>query len=257
MDYRLLLDTALLAGEIMLSSGAETYRIEDTVYHMLRISQLERCDVFVVSTSIMVSITDNSLNTISRVRNVGERSINLGNIYYVNDISRKLCRGELLLDVAHEQLLHLVHEERYPQWLNHICSIVSATSFALIFGATWLECLIAAINGAVVIISRILYAKVQINRFVSNMAVCSLMAISTSIFVGIPGMKIGVEPVIAGSIMPLLPGVALTNAIRDTLQGDFVSGTARLVEAFVTAASLAVGIAAGLAVGSVLTGGMT
>lgn len=34
MDYRLLMDTAILAGEIMLKSGAETYRAEDTMAHI-------------------------------------------------------------------------------------------------------------------------------------------------------------------------------------------------------------------------------
>ena len=31
MNHKLLLDTAVLAGEIMLCSGAETYRVEDTM----------------------------------------------------------------------------------------------------------------------------------------------------------------------------------------------------------------------------------
>ena len=32
MDTQLLLKTAMLAGEIMLRSGAETYRVEDTMH---------------------------------------------------------------------------------------------------------------------------------------------------------------------------------------------------------------------------------
>ena len=55
------------------------------------------------------------------------------------------------------------------------------------------------------------------------------------------------DVVISGSILPLLPGVAITNAIRDTLQGDYMSGGARAVEAFVMAASIAIGIGCGLA----------
>ena len=33
MDYMLLVDTAVLAGEIMLESGAEAYRVQDTISH--------------------------------------------------------------------------------------------------------------------------------------------------------------------------------------------------------------------------------
>ena len=40
------------------------------------------------------------------------------------------------------------------------------------------------------------------------------------------------DPIIIGSIMPLVPGVAITNAIRDTIQGDLVAGNSRATEAF-------------------------
>ena len=47
--------------------------------------------------------------------------------------------------------------------------------------------------------------------------------------------------IIIGVIMPLLPGVALTNCIRDIMNGDLVSGSARLMEALLTGGCIAVG----------------
>ena len=41
MDYQALIEMAVLAGEIMLVSGAEVYRIEDTVSRILKQSGLE------------------------------------------------------------------------------------------------------------------------------------------------------------------------------------------------------------------------
>ena len=41
--------------------------------------------------------------------------------------------------------------------------------------------------------------------------------------------------------MLFVPGVALTNSIRDFLSGDMLSGVSRLVEALLTAVSLAAG----------------
>ncbi len=46
--------------------------------------------------------------------------------------------------------------------------------------------------------------------------------------------------------MPLVPGTAITNAIRDTLRGDYISGSARAIEAFIVALSIALGVALGL-----------
>ena len=58
--------------------------------------------------------------------------------------------------------------------------------------------------------------------------------------------NVNLDIVIISSIMPLVPGVAITNAVRDTLQGDYISGCARVLEAFLKAAGIAVGIALGL-----------
>ncbi len=76
------------------------------------------------------------------------------------------------------------------------------------------------------------------------------------IFLHVFGTAIQLDALIGGSIMPLLPGVAITNAIRDTLQGDYVSGSARAIESFVLAASSAVGIGIGIAAYSFVVGGI-
>jgi uncharacterized membrane protein YjjP (DUF1212 family) len=53
-----------------------------------------------------------------------------------------------------------------------------------------------------------------------------------------------IEYVIIGAIMPLLPGVALTNAIRDILDGNMLAGSARILEALLTAIAIATGVGA-------------
>ncbi len=256
MNYKLLVDTALLAGEIMLRGGAETYRVEDTLTRMLQTSGFQDCNVFVVSTSIVITLANPGIDPITKVNKIGERSTDLGNIYYVNDISRKFCAGKIELEQAYDQLLKLRDVKRYPDWLTNLCMVISATSFTLLLGATPTECFLAAVNGFMIVIIRLLSSKIQMNRFVSNMCISCIIAIFTSMAIQFPGITVDIEPVIAGSIMIMLPGVALTNAIRDTLQGDYVSGTARLVEAFVIAGSLAVGIGAGLAFGKAMLGGV-
>ena len=69
------------------------------------------------------------------------------------------------------------------------------------------------------------------------------------------GMKeINMDTVIISAIMPLVPGVAITNAIRDTLQGDYLSGGARVLEAFLKAASIALGVGIGMALFGAVAG---
>ena len=46
---------------------------------------------------------------------------------------------------------------------------------------------------------------------------------------------------LTGSIMLLVPGLALTNSIRDLLEGQLVSGLTRAAEAFFVGLSAAIG----------------
>ena len=62
-----------------------------------------------------------------------------------------------------------------------------------------------------------------------------------------------VDNILIGSLMPLVPGVAITNALRDLFDGDLLSGIARATESILTAAALGGGI--GIAI-KLLWGGM-
>lgn len=254
MDYRLLVDTAVLAGEIMLISGAETHRVEDTVYRILRTSGFARCDVFVVTAGIIVTLADWRIDTISVTRRVAERTANLGNIAEVNEISRKYCNGKLTLKEAFHDLKH-IQSVRYPVWLQYLCIVFSAASFTILLGGGWLESILAALNGMYIVLSKILGKRIKISDFVTNMALAFVIAFTSRAFQALLGPRIDLELLVAGSVMVLLPGVAITNAIRDTLHGDYMSGGAKMIEAFVIAASVGAGIGAGLALGNAVIGG--
>lgn len=43
-------------------------------------------------------------------------------------------------------------------------------------------------------------------------------------------------------LMILTPGIAITNSLRDIIDGNYVSGQARLVEAFFIATAIALGV---------------
>ena len=50
------------------------------------------------------------------------------------------------------------------------------------------------------------------------------------------------QAVITGTLMILVPGIAITNSLRDIIGGDFVSGLSRMIEAILIAASIAIGV---------------
>jgi len=256
MDYRKLADTAMLAGTIMLRGGAETNRVEDTMQRILDTSGAGTTEVLVLSTALMLTIDDPSISAISKMQRISSRGTNIGNICVVNQLSRQYCGGEISLDEMYEELKLLKENNRYPEWLCHVCTMLTVVMFTLLLGGKATDALLSVISAVVLVVFQILVSKLQLNQFMFHMASLTCATFFVTAFVGGFSIPCNLELIIAATAMPSLPGVAITNAIRDTLHGDYISGSARVMEAFVRAISCAVGIGAGLYLGSLLTGGV-
>ncbi len=256
MNYKLLVDTAMLAGEIMLSGGAETYRVEDTMCRILKISGFEKTETFVTPTGIFLTLGDSNIDSITVVKRVDNRIINISHIYETNNVSRKLCNGTITLEEAYDELKNIKNREQNSRIANYLCTMLASLAFTILLGGDWLNSIIAGLNGSLIVVILIITRKVKINSFVKNLVASILIAFNSMFFLYKFGSAIQLDTLIGGSVMPLLPGVAITNAIRDTLQGDYMSGGARAIEAFVSATSTAAGIGIGMAFYSFVAGGI-
>lgn len=252
MDYKMLADTAMLAGEIMLCSGAETYRVEDTMNHILKTSNIESTQAIAMMTGLLVTLNDSSMSQpVTLMRRVSERSTNISNIMRVNDISRRYCEGKISLEEAYNEL-QSAKGKQYKRTLYNLATVGIAVGFTIMFGGSLRDVIAATIVGSalacVITLGKIMKVNSIIINVLSGMGISMLAVVIQKYLLH----DIATDIVIVGSIMPIVPGVAITNAIRDTLQGDYLSGSARLLEALLTAIAIAVG--AGL--GMLLTGGV-
>lgn len=246
MNNKLLVDIAMLAGEIMLQSGAETYRVEDTMSRILKISGMEVTETFVIPTGIILTLSDKSIDTISLVKRVVNRVTNLSYVYEVNNISRKLCSGDLTLEEAYDKLKQIKSTKQYKNIVYYFSTIIAALSFTVLLGGSILNCLIAGLNGSLTVLTIFEMKRFRMNTFIKNMFASILIGINSMLAVLIFGQSIQLDILVGGSIMPLLPGVALVNAVRDTLQGDFLSGGVRMMESFISAIATAAGVGVGI-----------
>lgn len=256
MDYRKLADTAMLAGTILLRGGAEINRVEDTMNRILDTSGADTTEVLVLSTALMLTIDDPSISAISKMQRISSRGTNIGNICAVNQLSRQYCSGEISLDEMYEALQQLGERNRYPAWLRYVCTLGTVVMFTLLLGGNAIDALLSAASAVVLVLFQLLASKSELNQFMYHMAGLACATFFVSALVGGFSIPCNLELIIAGTAMPSLPGVAITNAIRDTLHGDYISGSARVMEAFVRAVSCAAGIGVGLYLGSVVTGGV-
>lgn len=253
MDYKLLADTAMLAGEIMLCSGAETYRVEDTMYHILKTSNVESTQVIALMTGIVVTLNDKSMEQpLTMMRRVNERSTNISSIAKVNDISRRYCAGKITLEQAYEEL-QTAKCKQYKRLVYNLATIGIAVGFVMMLGGSLLDVVAAAIVGAILACIITLGKVAKINGVLVNVLSGLGIAMLTVLVQRFLLPDITADVVIVSSIMPIVPGVAITNAIRDTLKGDYLSGGARLLEALLVAMAIAVGAGLGmLLIGGVL-----
>ena len=253
IDYKLLANTAMLAGEIMLCSGAETYRVEDTMNHILKTSNMESTQVIALMTGIVVTLNDESLEQpVTMMRRVSERSTNISNVMKVNDISRRYCAGKITLEEAYKEL-KVAKGKQYKRIFYNLATIGIAVGFVIMFGGS-LEDIVAATIVGLVLAGVITIGKLaKINGLIMHVLSGVEITMLTVLLQKFIFSNITTDIVIVSAIMPIVPGVAITNAIRDTLQGDYLSGGARILEALLVAMAIAVGAGLGmLLIGGVL-----
>ena len=250
-DYKLYLDTAVLAGKIMLQNGAEIYRVEDTIQRMLAVSGLKTSEAYVTTTGIMVTLDDPALDSMTVIKRIANRETDLNAVSIVNDISRKFCAGQMTLKETFHDLKHL-DSHQYTAFQKDLGIVGVSLFFALVFGGTFMDALAAGIDGILIALVLHISKKLELNGFIETMF-CSLVLAAGAVLIDkIPFLTITLETVVISAIMPIVPGAAFTTAIRDTLQGDYVAGGAKALEALVKVAAIVVGVGLGMR----MTGGI-
>ncbi len=232
---------AMQAGSILLSSGAETYRVEDTMCVLLRLCGASDYDVNALGTSIMATVMVEDAPPLTQVRRIRRRTLNLTRIAEVNQVSRDLVAHKISLKEAARRMNDL-EKPVYGTVEKNVSIIVMICSFALLLSGDLINAFCAVPVAIGVIAVNLLVTFVSIEGFVANLLssfLGGLAAVLSQRYL-FPGASMDI--VIAGALMPLFPGTAFTNAIRDIIQGDYISASARAMEAIFTATALAIGV---------------
>ncbi len=249
LDGYQIMDIAVKAGAIMLENGAETYRVEDTIHHILKLYPHSESSSFVVATGIIVTLYEKEKQPLTVVKRIRRRNVNLNMIYKVNRLSRKLCAKEMTLDEAQQQLRFLHFEKQYGAILNAVGVFGVSSSFTVLVGGTLLDAVFTLFIGCFLAILLAGLEATKITKFFRTLLSAAMVTILARIFADLFPINLHDDQMIIGSIMPLLPGMVFTNAIRDILYGDYTAGLARMTEAVLIAAAVALGVGIGIFIG--------
>lgn len=234
---------ALLAGENMAVHGAESYRVEDTACRILKTTGFSVAEAHATLTGLSITLSDPSMEQgITLSKRIVNRDNDLSQISRTNEISRRFVSGDLSVEQAIAALEKLNEKRYYSTLLCILCFALVSGSYSFMFGGTPRDALACALVGLVLGAVHWLLQKLRFLGFVLNFLVSlalGLLSVCVVLFLPI-GQHL--QPILSGAIMPLVPGITLTVAIRDLLHGDYLSGVARSIEALICAVFLAAGV---------------
>ncbi|WP_026695910.1 threonine/serine exporter family protein [Peribacillus kribbensis] len=235
-----IVELCLLAGKIMLQNGAETYRVEDTMDRIAAFYDVGQAHSYVTPTGIIFSLDGVEPTKLIRIL---KRNTDLAKVTAANSISRQITSGALTAREAIKQLKELEKKDlSYPLYQQLLAAAISSACFVIMFQGNWNDLLPAFISGgAGFICFYFIHELIEVKFFAEFLAafVIGLLAFSlTELGIGHQADKI-----IIGSVMPLVPGLLITNAVRDLMSGHLVSGLSKGADAFLTASAIGTGIA--------------
>jgi uncharacterized membrane protein YjjP (DUF1212 family) len=238
-------DISARAGTILLRSGADITRVEDTINHMMRAFGVVRYDIFTITNGIFLSATPDDApegtGDYTRICDVPKNSSDLGKVDMVNTLSRDIEAGLCDLDGAEARLDEIERVKGYPVALSLFAAALAAGTFSYLFGGSLFDAVLAATCGLAYYPIAMKLGGTRLSKLLTN-GICGfiLALLSVCFFKLLPGVNL--DKVIIGAIMPLIPGVSFVNSVRDIAAGDYISGTIRMIDAIVTAAGIALGV---------------
>lgn len=237
----MMMEAAGLAGRLILENGGETYRAEDTVERMGRAFGCTKVEVFAVPSGIFITLAFPDGEEKTSVQRIRKRGTHLKKVDDANQVSRAIAKGELSISDALEKLKQIAAWEdqkgrAYMPW----AAALSSFSFAFMFGGTPVDGGVALVCAALTQGLIRLIKKYSLHYIVTSLAggmICTLIPLA---FHQITGLGL-VDAMVAGALMPLLPGLAMTNAVQDTMRGDMLSGVTHAAQALLILALVAGG----------------
>lgn len=242
-----LLACMLDMGDLLLDAGAEISRVEDTLERMGRAYGAARMDVLVITAIISITMEfpdDESTTETRRIRSTGQTDFY--RLEKLNALSRRCCAEPLPLDELREKIDAVAAGEK-PTSMRLWGSVLVGGSFAVFFGGSLWDGLVGAAFAVVIFLLQDRLGRTKLNTVAFNLLVSLIVGLGVGLVTAaIPILHM--DMILIGDIMLLIPGLAITNAVRNLLVGDTISGAVRLAESLIWAGALAGGFMVALTI---------
>ena len=240
-DNREALDVAARAGEILLASGAEIFRVEETISRITQAYGVTSSDAFVLSSGIFLTAGSDREREFARVRHIPLCAARLDRVAAVNQLSREIVAGKHTPSQARERLDEIEKLPPKPRLHQILASGIGSACFCFLFGGDWMDSLASFFAGVLLYIYLLCLARGRLSKIASNISGGALVTLRGILLFPL-GLGHHLGEMIIGSIIPLVPGVAFTTAIRDIADEDYIAGAVRMLDALLVTFCIAMGV---------------
>ena len=242
-NFSEVLEIASMAGHIMLENGAEIARVEETMERISAHWGVTSRNFFVLSNGIFTTGDQGSesggKDHFANVEFIPIKGTQMDKIVETNRLSRDIEAGCCDLATARVRLAQIRAMKPKPAWEQILGSAVGSSAFCAIFGGGFAECLACLLIGALLWMS-VLWLTPGFSKILGNIINGALAAALCFLcYLVFPQMSTG--NMVVGALIPLIPGVAFTNGIRDIANEDYIAGVTRLMDALMVFFSIAMG----------------
>ncbi len=225
-------DYSARIAEQIVENGGEISRAEECVIRICKSAGAENVNVFIIPSLIFASAEFNG-KRYTAFKRIYKTDLNLGALELANGISRSLCSGEKAAPVDYA----------YPLFIRYLATALATGSFCIYFGGTVYDAFLSGIIG--IAVSILPLAKIKLNLFSKTLVestVCGILAFLPQT----AGFAVSPDKIMTGTIMLLIPGMSVGNAMKDMMSGDIIAGILEITEAFFTAFAIVLGYAVAL-----------
>lgn len=238
---RMALNVAALAGDILLASGAEIFRVEETINRIAHAYGIDSCDPFVLSSGFFLTADSNSDQNFAWVRHIPLSATRLDRVTAVNQLSREIEHGFYTPEEAYQKLQDIQQMPAKRNLCQILASGVGSGCFCYLFGGDPVDCIVAFIAGLLLYVYLLCVVKGQLSKIATNIS-GGMFVTFIAVLIYQLGLGHHLSEIIIGSIIPLVPGVAFTNGIRDIADQDHIAGAVRMLDALLVTFSIAMGV---------------
>lgn len=250
MEAKQVLEIALSAGQMLMSNGAETYRVEETIERICNSYNLE-CECIVTTNGVFVSVLDINNEKVTSLKKIKSTHLDLYRIELINSFSRSIKQNPICFEDAVKILKDINNAPFFTFPVRLMAASMTSFVYSLFFNGTIYEAIVSAIISLGIYFMLEKLTKVGTFPFF-EFFFSGLIIGTASLSVEILFPFINKGNVITGAIMILIPGVALANGIKDVIYGQFTAGISKFGEAMLVITAVGTGIGLALGVGVTL-----